>query len=230
MQFSQKTITLFSFLFYFSMSSFSQENTIINIGAGLPIFFGQNFIDPSYGSLFINEKRMHLFIEKPIALGSARKLSLNPGIGYFVFNESAESGGLGQHSYRNVNHKSYCLSSRFFYHFKIHPEKNNGYYCGITGGKYIHSKSTGDASWYRLEESKYLGGNIVIDNNGKTFFHSFYYGFTGGFTGLTKENSRFAPAFEFSFYPDFFTLNDKKWPMGMISVILKTKKKLPKTE
>lgn len=223
-----KIITVFSFLMFFSTNSFSQENTIINIGAGLPVFFQHNFRAQEYGPHYLSYNRIHLFAEKPFSLGAAQNFSINPGITYFIFNESAESGGLGQHSYKNVNHKAVGLSGRFFYHFKINPEKRNRYYCGIAGGKYLQSKSTGNASWYRLEESKYIGGNKVIDDNGKTFFHSLYYGFTGGFTGLTKENSRFAPAFEFSFYPDFFTLNDKKWSMGMFSVILKTKKKLPK--
>lgn len=195
----------------------------------MPVFFGQKFIDPTYGSLFINEKRLHLFIEKPISLGAARKISLNPGIGYFVFNESSESGGLGQHSYREVNHKAYSISTRLFYHFKINPEKRNHYYCGIAGGKYIWSESTGESSWYRLEESHYIGDNKVIHDNGKDFFHSLYYGIVGGFVGKTRENAMFAPAFEFSIYPDFLTINNKRRWMSMFSVILKiNKKKLPK--
>lgn len=225
-----KIIVLFSLLMLFSINSLSQENTIINVGVGMPVFFRHNFRAPEYGPYTLKYNRIHLFIEKPVSLGAAKKISLNPGIAYFVFNESAESGGLGQHSYREVKHKAYSISTRLFYHFRINPEKSNRCYSGITAGKYIWSESTGASSWYRLEESHYIGGNKVIDDSGKAFFHSFYYGFTGGFTGLTKENSRFAPAFEISFYPDFFTLNDKKWPMGMFSVILKTKKKLPKTE
>lgn len=205
--------------------SFSQEKTIINLGAGLPIFFQHNFRAPQYGPYYMSLNRIHLIAEKPFSLGEDRKFSINPGIVYFVFNESAESGGLGAHSYKNANHKAIGFSGRFFYQFRIKQKSRNIYYCGLTGGKYIYSKSNGNSSWYRLEESKYIGGNSVIDNNGKAFFHSFYYGFTSGFTGLTKENARFAPAFEFSYYPEFMTLNDKKWPMALFSVILKINSK-----
>lgn len=208
----------------FSMNSFAQKTPIINIGAGLPIFFGQKFSDPGYGPLNLQE-RIHLFVEKPISLGSDRKLSLNPGFGYFLFNESYESGGLGQHYYRQLTHYSYSIYSRFFYHFTINPEKSNHYYCGITGGKYIYTKSAGDASWYRLQESQDIGGNEVIDDNGRSFFHSFYYGIIGGFIGKTTKNSLLAPAFEFSYFPEFLTLNDKRRWMAMFSVILKINKK-----
>lgn len=222
-----KRVCFLFLIFLFSIGISAQETPLIKIGAGMPIFFQQNFSDPGSGDLNLSRKRINLFAERPIPFCSNYSFSISPGLGYFLFHENynSDQSALGGSSKNDLTHYAFSFYSKLLYHFTNNPEKSNHYYCGIVSGKYIYTKSKGESSWSMLQESHYIGSDKKIDENGRSFFHSFYYGFIVGFDSKSKESSRLAPAFEFSFYPDFITVNDKRRSMAIISVILRIKKR-----
>jgi hypothetical protein len=100
---------------YISLSGFSQEQ-IINIGIGFPIFFKSDFAEG--GQIHqLTRKRVHLFAEMPVSIGTQRKLSVHPGVGYFLFNEIEQSNpnALGGYFNKEVQHNAINIYSRMFY-------------------------------------------------------------------------------------------------------------------
>jgi len=170
----------------------------------------------------LTRKRIHLFAEIPFDIGSERKFSLHPGVGYFLFNELEESSpwALGGHSEKELQHNAISIYSRMFYNLKSKNESFQQYYFGGTFGAYLWTKTTGESSWWIMGNPKPLSGSKTYNESGKAFFHSVYVGLTSGIKIKSKEPSQFQPALEFSFFPLFVTVDDKKRSMAMLTVVL----------
>lgn len=216
-----KKIAFLTLIIFSSVLSFSQKSSIINIGVGFPIFFKSDFEES--GMIHqLTGKRVHLFAEMPVNIGTQRKFSVHPGVGYFLFNEIEQSdpSALGGYSNIELQHNAISIYSRMFYHFEGKNISFKQYYFGGTFGAYLWSKTTGQSSWWLYTSPKPISGIAIYNESGKAFFHSVYLGLTSGAKLKTKENSKIQPAVEFSFYPLFVTVNDEKRSMAMLTVVL----------
>lgn len=216
-----KKIAFLTLIIFSSVLSFSQNSSIINIGVGFPIFFKSDFEES--GMIHqLTGKRVHLFAEMPVNIGTQRKFSVHPGVGYFLFNEIEQSdpSALGGYSNIELQHNAISIYSRMFYHFEGKNISFKQYYFGGTFGAYLWSKTTGQSSWWLYTSPKPISGSAIYNESGKAFFHSVYLGLTSGAKLKTKENSKIQPAVEFSFYPLFVTVNDEKRSMAMLTAVL----------
>lgn len=219
----KKVFYLILFIFICE-SGFSQEQ-IMNIGVGFPVFFKSDFVEGGYIHQ-LTRKRVHLFAEMPVDIGSQRKFSVHPGVGYFLFNEFEKSdpSALGGYSNKELQHNAISIYTRMFYHLESKNRSFQQYYFGGTFGAYLWSKTTGESSWWIYTRPP-ASGSTIYNESGKTFFHSVYLGLTAGAKFRTKEISKIQSAIEFSFFPLFVTVDDAKRPMAMLTVVLGTGKK-----
>jgi len=208
------------FLFFFiCKSSFSQDQ-ITNIGVGFPIFFKSDFAEG--GQIHqLTRKRVHLFAEMPVSIGTQRKLFVHPGVGYFLFNEIEQSNpnALGGYFNKEVQHNAISIYSRMFYNLESKNISFQQYYFGGTFAVYLWSKTTGESSWWIMTRPP-ASGSAIYNESGKAFFHSVYFGLTAGAKLRTKEISKIQSAIEFSFYPLFVTVDNEKRSMAMLTVVL----------
>ena len=215
-----KSGRLFILFLLFSTFAIAQE-PYFNIGVGLPMFFKMDFAES--GAIHqLTRKRVHLFAEIPIQIGNAEKFSVHPGIGYFLFNEIEESDptALGGHSQKELQHNGVSIYARIFYHVQSKNESFQQYYFGGTFGAYLWSKTTGESSWWMMTSPQHSSGSAIYNESGKAFFHWVYLGLTGGIKLKAKEFNKIQPTFEFSLYPLFVMVDDKKRSMAMLSVVL----------
>lgn len=214
-----KSVRLVILFLLFSTLAIAQE-PYINLGVGLPIFFKMDFAEG--GTIHqLTRKRVHLFAEIPIQIGTTEKFSVHPGVGYFLFNEIEESdpNALGGYSKKELQHNAISIYSRMFYHLESKNESFRQCYFGGTFGAYLWSNTTGESSWW-IYTNPPASGSTIYNESGKAFFHSVYLGLTAGIKLKAEEFNKIQPAFEFSFYPLFVTVDDKKRSMAMITVEL----------
>jgi len=215
-----KSVRLLIFFLLFSTFAIAQE-PYLNIGVGLPMFFKMDFSER--GDIHqLTRNRIHLFAEIPFQIGTAKKFSVFPGVGYFLFNETYESDptALGGHSQKELQHNGVSIYSRMFYHLQSKNESYQQYYIGGILGAYPWSKTTGESSWWMMTPPPHSSGGEIYNESGKAFFHSVYLGLTAGIKLKVKEFNKIQPAFEFSLYPLFVTVDDKKRSMAMLTIVL----------
>lgn len=234
-----KKIAFLTIIFFYSVLTYSQETSVINIGFGIPFFFQSNFDKNSGGTHSINSIPINIFVEKPqlIKFHEIKSFAITPGVAYFLFNESATGGGLGGGSSKTYKHQAISLYTKFLYESNLKADKPFNWYGGILTGVYLYSKTTGEEYWWRMQQSQNVSGSQEIDRNGKPFFNSFYMGFLAGFKTFANSNSFLRPAFELSFSPNYATIYDSHLSMdeqkvaksmAMLTIILGLgKKKLP---
>jgi hypothetical protein len=211
------SVVLFIFI---SVSGFSQEQ-IMNIGVGFPIFFKSDFAEG--GQIHqLTRKRVHLFAEMPINIETQKKLSIHPGVGYFLFNEIEQSSpnALGGYFNKEVQHNAISIYSRMFYHIGSKNISFQQYYLGGAFGAYLWSKTTGESSGWIYTRPKPVYSSKIYNESGNAFFHSVYFGLTAVAKLRTKEINKIQPAIEFSFYPKYVTVDDEKRSMAMLTVVL----------
>ncbi len=205
-----KKFTFLTLILLSSIIAFSQERSIINVGAGYPFFSPQNFDENSGGSHHIGNDRLHAFIELPqlIKFRKNPDFSLTPGFGYFHFNEDETSGALGGGSSTVLKHSSLSLYVKLNYSITKNDEKPFCWYAGLLGGFYIYSNSKGEMFWWSYMQGGAQSGTQEIDKSGKSFYNNFYNGIYAGFKIKTDKIGFFRPAFEFSFFPGFANITD----------------------
>ena len=217
-----KTKFTLIFTLLVALSASAQKHSVFNFGIGLPITFPEKTNSCSSISE-ISSKRLYLSIEKPYYLktGENNAFSIRPGLGYFYLNEIYESspcalGGYYEHQY---NRTSFNIFTKFRYDPVFKKEKFNNYYFGAVAGMNYITKTKGQyfSRFYHSTPSEYSG---KVNESGKDFFNTFFYGFFAGFYPRMEKSTRIRPGFEISVYPKFYTLRDKQKSLGMFSVNL----------
>lgn len=237
-----KYCTLIIPFLIFSTECFSQEIPAFAIGSGLPFFININSGKNQSDTHNIESARIHIFIEKGemIHFPGNPEFSITPGAGYFLFNESKISGGLGAGGSRYYKHQALSFYTKWLYDPGSNPEKVFDFYGGVVSGFYFLSKTTGTEYWYNSFQP-YGNSTIEINRSGKNFFHSLYMGFVFGFKPIVKPGSFVKPRIEFSFLPGYAAISNPSQSSGeqkvaksmtMFSVIIGFghKKKLLKNE
>ncbi len=205
-----KQIAILALFCMYSILAFSQEVPSINVGAGFPSFFQTNF-DKDWGSYHsIDPGRIHVFseIQQLINFKNNPAFSVTPGIGYFLFNESESGGGLGGGGSSAVKHHALSIYAKLNYSITQHNEKAFRWYAGVLTGFYFYSRTTGERSWWMMQELGGRSGSEEISKSGKPFYNNFYNGIYAGFKIKTGKNDCFQPAFEFTFLPGYANITD----------------------
>ena len=184
----------------FSLQSFSQRTSDLKLGIGLPVFLGNTSgaTETSEVSAFPT-----LSVEKPIPIEIQRdeKISINPGIAFFYFKENEI---LSNRTTTELNHLSANGYVKFLYQQKIQRRSEAFIYFGGITGVHVYSKTDGEKIIYSQNE-EVDEFREDINQNGKDFFNTIYYGAVAGFQPNLKITNKFVPSFELAYYPNFVT-------------------------
>ncbi len=180
------------------------------MGAGLPFFISKINYSDSDGEIFLGENKLNFFVEIPEIFTFKKNpdFMISSGLSYIYFNETQSGGGLGGGSYAKHHRSALSLYMKFQYKSEISFIERNNWNFGIVTGKYLFTHDMGEREWWSLAKDRHYYGSEEINTNSKSFFGSFYFGFTTSFQ-FNFERIKFSkPAIEFSFYPDYANIFD----------------------
>ena len=184
-----------------SLQSFGQRTNDLKLGLGLPIFLGNETGLTNYSKI----NGLPAFsIEKPIAFKIQRdeKICLNPGLAFFYFNETEGLGTEIANSSKDLSHLSFNGYLKLLYKQTIQRRSEAFIYIGGITGVHFYSHTSGEKTIYsQNSDNPYF--EEVVDENGKDFFNTIYYGAVAGFQPNAKITNRYKASFELSFYPNF---------------------------
>lgn len=201
-----KQSILFVFLIFATIISKAQEHSLINFGAGWPVFFNNSTSSEGSGSNYsIGSNSLNVFIEKSglFNISKSKDLYITPGVNYCLFHESGAGGGLGGGSSTKLKHQAVSLYAKFLIEIDFKSTKSPHLYVGFMPGVYLFSNTTGERFWWNSFNGPNRNGIQPIDRNGKHFFNSSYMGFLFGFKAMGNRSCFIQPHIEFSFFPNY---------------------------
>lgn len=173
----------------------------LKIGIGYPYVFG-NISDDYYYDPNSITGMPTLSVEKPIPFEHKRenKYSINPGIAYYFFKEHQKWGNENIGKDNKLNHHSVTIYSKFLYQKKFYGRNNGFVYFGAIGGINLLTKSVGEKINYGLIPNEPVV-KYSVNESGKEFYGSFYYGAVVGIQPKSKISNIIKPSFEAMFFP-----------------------------
>lgn len=188
----------------FSLTSFSQISPALKAGIGYPYILDE---DESIGTDFHTIFSFPtLVVEKPfpIEIRQKNRLSINPGLAYYIFKENEVNGNTTDGKDYKVNHQSINGYVKLLYQTKLAGKTEAFVYVGGIGGFHFITKTKGEKTTYGLNQEMPLV-EIEVNENGKDFFDMVYYGAMIGFQPNARKYNFIKPSFELAFYPGFIT-------------------------
>lgn len=172
---------------------FAQELSDINVGIGIT-----DIINTETNTASSNVGGYGFMVEKPIKIIGKKSnlLSFHPGINYTEINENSATSGLGHHNEYKILASSASIYSKFLINSKIKTKNEITFYTGAIIGTYF---------WSQIDNKE--NSNIKYYKNGKSFFHSGFWGLLVGIRSNLSETVKFMPAIEISYYPNYVDLN-----------------------
>jgi len=217
-----KTLLAFLFICVITTNIYSQEIPYVNLGVGYPFIIPKT--DYSVGEVY--GSTIDFFAEFPILIKFKIKpdFIISPGVSYIHLKlTQGNGGGLGQDEYGDYKREAFSIYTKLLY--KPSFSGNNNWNFGLVGGYYVYTHVDGIFEWTIFQEGPDYHGFNTIEGNDKSFFKSFYLGFTSSFQFNFKKVRILKPAIELSFYPDFVNIaadfssyNDVKEHRNMIMV------------
>lgn len=186
-----------------TFQSFGQRTSNLKAGIGLPIFLGNISGETEISKV---TSLPTFSVEKPIAIEIQRqeKICINPGVAFFYFKEKEYFSNSLTMSTKNLNHMSFNGYVKFLYQQEIQRRSKAFIYFGAITGVHIYSSTKGEKIIEsQNEQNPYFKEDV--NEKGKDFFNSIYYGAVLGFQPNLKITNKLVPSFELSFYPNFIT-------------------------
>jgi hypothetical protein len=188
----------------FSLTSFGQISPALKAGIGYPYILDK---DESIGTDFHTISSFpKIAVEKPFPIEIRRenRLSINPGLAYYIFKENEVNGNKTKGKEYKVNHQSINGYIKLLYQAKLAGKTEAFVYFGGIGGFHFITKTKGDKTTYGLNQEMPLVV-VEVNENGKDFFDMVYYGAVIGFQPNARKYNFIKPSFELAFYPGFIT-------------------------
>ena len=202
------TITITLLLCFLTLSSFAQlkiKSPDLKIGIGYPYVLGNVDETGDMDSYYAPNSIVGmptLSVEKPFPIEHKRKnkYSFNPGIAYYFFKEHQKWGNEVKGKDNHLNHQSLSVYSKFLFQKKFYGRNNGFAYVGAIGGFHLLTKSKGTRINYGLIPNE-PEVEYPINESGKRFYGSFYYGAVLGVQPKSKITNVIKPSFEAMFFP-----------------------------
>lgn len=199
---------LLTLLITFSIPTliFSQEKNIISWGVGIPVIINPNH---SPSDVYSNSG-IEFLLEKQIVFLNVKSkhFSLTPGFDFIKFSEYYSTTGLGHWYEYDKYSKAVSIYSKLLMDFTLKSDQLLKFYGGAVSGVYL---------WSETKKIQYQ--KVQSQNNGKSFFNAAYFGFLLG-AAPNFSNNFISPKLEFSFCPNFVTMNNQKRNAAKISVLV----------
>lgn len=205
-----KTFLTFTLICIISATLYSQEIPKLNFGVGYPFFIPKSNYSYSGGYIFIEKNKLNLFAEIPgfITFKKIPEFMISPGLSFIYFNETQESGALGGSGYTKYQRHALSIYSKFMFMPEIKFVNPINLNFGILAGNYLYTQTSGYSEWSYYAQNWQYHGSSKTDTDGKSYFKSFYFGFTSSFQFNFDRVRNLKPGIEFIFYPDFVNIFD----------------------
>lgn len=200
---------------------YAQRRSMVNTGIGY-LMYTDNI---SQAENFYSIKGFpNLFIEKPIyvPIKSKDRFLITPGFGYAKFKERGEKGDLETLDKLTLDHSSLRIYSKIAYLARFN---RSTLYFGLNPGYNFNTATEGTISFTSTREDAPEDFETIIENDGSGFFDSFFYGFVVGIYPGIEGPSRFEPAFEVGYYPQYINSSERKGDLIELSLIISFRSK-----
>jgi hypothetical protein len=141
----------------------------------------------------------------PIEIRLKNRMTINPGVAYYYFKEHEIAGDITKGKDFAFSHWTMNSYVKIMYQQKLSRASEAFAYIGPIGGFHLITKTKGTKVIYGLSTEL---PEVVVDvnENGKGFFESFYYGLVAGFQPHARKYNAVKVSFEVSWLPDFISL------------------------
>lgn len=208
----QRILSLSFLLFTLSVSG--QKNENFKVGLALPIFTKSN------KNITISSSPV-LSVEKPFSfdLNSKNSIGINPGLAYFKFFENEQPQEFGSGISTELKHRSLNTFLKLFYNIHINKLTNSYIYLGPVAGLHIATSTKGLVEYYS-DAKKIPSLSKNINESGRSFFESTYFGYIIGFHPKSQSKYTVTPSFELSYFPNFVSIYNNPEHALQISIFL----------
>ena len=141
----------------------------------------------------------------PIEIRLKNRMTINPGMAYYFFNEREIAGDITKGKDFSFSHQTLNGYVKVMYQQKLSRGREAFVYAGPIGGFHLITKTKGSKIIYGLSQEL---PEVVVDvnENGKGFFDMFYYGLVAGFQPHARRYNKVKVSFEVAWLPDFISL------------------------
>jgi hypothetical protein len=200
-------------LLAYSVTSFCQISPAIKFSVGYPYVLDE---DDSEGTDFhtISTNIPTFSLEKPfpVEIRLKPRMSINPGVAWYLFQEHEVRGDQTDGKDFKLNHQTFNGYVKVLYQAKFQGKTEAFIYGGAVGGMHFVTKTKGTKTTYGLNQEMPL---VIVDvnENGKDFYGMFYYGAIIGFQPNARKYNFIKPSFEVSFFPQFISKPNEVVPI-----------------
>jgi hypothetical protein len=207
-----KFVFILLFLLVFTAAGFSQISPDLKAGVGyVHVYDIDESVSPDYHTI---TGYPTVCIEKPfpIEINLKKRLSINPGLAWYIFKEEKIKGDTEKGKDFNLNHQTINGFVKVLYQAKFRGKTEAFIYGGGIGGMHLITKTKGTKYVYGLnvEIPEY---DNPINENASDFFDMFYYGAVAGFQPNARKYNFIKPSFEVAYFPGFISKTKETVPI-----------------
>jgi len=202
---------LLAFVFLFAISNVSaQISPFLKSGIGYPyINYDDISVSPDYRTL-TSYPTISAEMPIPIEIRLKNRMTINPGITYYYFKEHEFKeheavGDLTKSKDFAFSHQTFNSYVKVMYQQKLSRVSEAFVYVGPIGGIHLITKTKGTKAIYGLSQ-ELPEFSLDVNENGKGFFGSFYYGLVAGFQPNARRYNMVKVSFEIAWLPDYISL------------------------
>lgn len=200
-------------LIVLSAESFSQISPALKISVGYPYVLDKDESkSPDYHTISTNIPTFSIEKPFPVEVRLKPRLSINPGVAWYLFNETEVRGDQTDGKDFRLNYQSLNGYVKVLYQTKFQGKTEAFIYGGVVGGMHIVTYTKGTKTTYGLNQEMPL---VIVDvnENGKDFYEMLYYGIVVGLQPNARKYNFIKPSFELSFFPEFISKPNEVVPI-----------------
>ena len=208
-----KSVFILIMLMVFSVTSFGQISPAVKFSVGYPYVLDEDDSKlPDYHTISTNVPTFSLEKPFPIEIKLKKRMSINPGLAWYLFKEHEVTGDQTDGKDFKLNHQTFNGYVKVLYQAKFQGKTEAFIYGGAVGGMHIVTRTNGTKTTYGLNQEMPV---VMVDvhENGKDFFEMFYYGAIIGFQPNARKYNFIKPSFEVSFFPQFISKPNEVVPI-----------------
>jgi hypothetical protein len=208
-----KNAFIIFFLLVFSSVGFGQISPAVKFSVGYPYVLDEdNSEGTDFHTLSTNIPTFSLEKPFPIEIRLKKRMSINPGVAWYLFKEEEVRGDQTDGQDFRLNHQTFNGYVKVLYQAKFKGKTEAFIYGGAVGGMHFITYSKGTKTTYGLNQEMPLV-MVDVNENGKDFFEMFYYGAVIGFQPNARKYNFIKPSFEVSYFPQFISKRNETVPI-----------------
>ena len=210
-------LILIIILTLFAFEAFSQRTNLFKIGLGYPLITGVES-DAAEQVTVTSFPMVSFEMPIPFEINRDDKVTLNPGVSLFYLKDEEVRNYTNTGGTRDFNNISFNGYLKAFYRVKLKRRSEAFVYFGGIIGGHIYTRTIGNEVIYSADQVNNLERDV--NESGKEFFNTPYYGGIVGFQPNAKITNRYKLSVEAGYYPNFISLRTHDANALMVTVLV----------